>query len=164
MMIRQAVCHRRTLASWEVFRLKLKCEDDEDNKEEEGETLHHGWKSYYLFRTHLFFFFFLQPHLQHMEVPRLGVVLELQTYTTATAALDLSHICDLHHSLWQCQIHNPLNEARDWTCILMDTSQILNLLNHNRNSTVGFFKLKRLSEQVIVSGRICDHVVNVVYV
>ena len=25
---------------------------------------------------------------------------------------------------WQCWILNPLNEAHDWTCILMDTSQI----------------------------------------
>ena len=33
-----------------------------------------------------------------MEVPRLGVELELQlpTYATATAISDLSHICDLH--------------------------------------------------------------------
>ena len=41
-------------------------------------------------------------------------------YTTATAMPELSHICDLHHSSWQCQILNPLSEARDWTCILMD--------------------------------------------
>ena len=35
-----------------------------------------------------FYFFFLGPHLQHMEVPGLGVKLELQlpAYTTATAA------------------------------------------------------------------------------
>ena len=29
---------------------------------------------------------------------------------------------------------NPLKEARDWTCILLDTSQVLNPLNHNGNS------------------------------
>ena len=34
-------------------------------------------------------------------------------YTTARATPDLSHICDLPHSLWQCQILNPLSEARD---------------------------------------------------
>ena len=35
-----------------------------------------------------------------MEVPRLGVGLELQllAYTTATAMKHPSHICDLHHS------------------------------------------------------------------
>ena len=45
-------------------------------------------------------------------------------YTTATATTDPSHICDLHHSSQQHQIPNPLSEARDQTCILMDTSQI----------------------------------------
>ena len=62
-----------------------------------------------------------------MEVPRLGVELELQqlpSYTTATATPDLSCICDLHHSSWQCQILNPLSEARGRTQMLVDTSQI----------------------------------------
>ena len=27
--------------------------------------------------------------------------------------VDLSHVCDLHHSSWQRQILNPLSEARD---------------------------------------------------
>ena len=46
------------------------------------------------------FFSFLEPHVQHKEVPRLGVESDLQlpAYTTATAMRDLSHICDLHHS------------------------------------------------------------------
>ena len=58
-----------------------------------------------------------------MEVPRLKLEseLRLQTYTTAIATPDLSHVCDLWHSLWQHQMLNPLSEARDWTCILMDT-------------------------------------------
>ena len=30
-----------------------------------------------------------------------------------TAILDPSRICDLHHSLWQQWILNPLSEARD---------------------------------------------------
>ena len=56
-----------------------------------------------------------------MEVPRLGVELELRllAYTTATAMLDLSHICNLHHSSQQRQILNPLNKARDQTRNLM---------------------------------------------
>jgi len=64
--------------------------------------------------------------MQHMEVPRLGVETELQlpAYTTATARLDLSHICNPHHSSWQHQILNPLSKARGQTCILMDTSQV----------------------------------------
>ena len=30
----------------------------------------------------------------------------------------------LHHSLWQCQIFNPLSGARDWTLFLMDTRRV----------------------------------------
>jgi len=33
-------------------------------------------------------------------------------------------VCNLHHSLWQCQIPNPLSEVRDQTCVLMDASQV----------------------------------------
>ena len=39
-----------------------------------------------------------------------------------------SHICDLCCSLYQHQIHNPLNEVRDQPCILTNT------LTHNGNS------------------------------
>ena len=61
-----------------------------------------------------------------MEVPRLGVQLELQfpAYTTVTAMQDLSCICNLHHSSWQPQILNLLSEARDGTCNLKVPSQI----------------------------------------
>ena len=45
-------------------------------------------------------------------------------YNKATATQDLSGICDLHHSLGQRQILNPLSEARDQTHIPMDTSQV----------------------------------------
>ena len=67
------------------------------------------------------FCFFLEPHLQHMEVPKLEVKSELQAYTTATATLGPSHICDLRHNLWQRQILNPLSQAGDQTHILTDT-------------------------------------------
>ena len=74
----------------------------------------------------LLLFGFLGPHLRHVEVPGLGVESELQlpAYTTATATRDPSHVCDLHHSSWQCWILNPLKEARDQTCILTDTSRV----------------------------------------
>ena len=80
---------------------------------------------WYFFRI-FFFFFNLGLHLQHMEGPSLGVRLELQllAYTTVTAMQDLSRVCDLHHSTWQRQILNPLNEARDRTPNLMVTSQV----------------------------------------
>ena len=68
-----------------------------------------------------FFFVFLGPHLRQMEVPRLGVEMELQllAYATVTAMQDLSHVCDLYHSSWQCQILNLLTESRAQTCNLM---------------------------------------------
>ena len=62
------------------------------------------WRLKVHFWVHMGFFFwggvFLRPYPWHMKVPRLRVELELQlpTYTTATAALDPSHICNLHHS------------------------------------------------------------------
>ena len=67
------------------------------------------------------------PHPWHMEFPRLGVELELQllAYATPIAMSDLSHICNIHLSSWQCRIFNPLSGARDQTCILKDTSQVL---------------------------------------
>ena len=63
----------------------------------------------------LFFFSLLQPHLQHMEVPRLEAESELQllAYTTATVKADPSCICDLCCSLWQHQILNPLSKTSD---------------------------------------------------
>ena len=78
---------------------------------------------YRLFETYLIFFFFLQTHLQDMEVSRLGVKSELQlpAYATATATPDPRGICGLHHSSQQCQILNPLKEVRDRTRILTDT-------------------------------------------
>ena len=71
-----------------------------------------------------------------MEVPRLGVELELQlpAYTTATATPNLSYICDLHAAWSNERTFNLLSKARDQTSILMDTGQIFNTLNHNRNS------------------------------
>ena len=63
-----------------------------------------------------------------MEIPGLGVDLELQllAYTTATATAmqDLNQVSHLHHSSQQRRILNPLSEARDRTCNLMVPSRI----------------------------------------
>ena len=55
-----------------------------------------------------------------MEVPKLGVKLELQlpAYTTATARRDPSLVRDLH------QILNPLSEARDQIRIFTGASRV----------------------------------------
>ena len=79
--------------------------------------------------VHSFFFFFFPPflslHTWHSEVPRLRVESELQlpAYATGTEMPDArseSRICDLHQSLWQCQILKPLSKARGRTRILRD--------------------------------------------
>ena len=66
-----------------------------------------------VFIYYLFCFLLLGLHVQHMEVPRLGVKSEqwLPAYATATATWDLNHVCDLHQSSRQHQILNPLIEA-----------------------------------------------------
>ena len=57
-------------------------------------------KIYIYIYIYICIFCFLGPHLQHMEVPRLGVESELRllAYTTVTATSDASLIFDLHHS------------------------------------------------------------------
>ena len=76
-----------------------------------------------------------------MEVPEPGVESELQlpAYIIATATLDASCVCELHHSPEQHQILNTLNEARDGIQVLMDTSRVLNRLSHNRNPKDDYF-------------------------
>ena len=95
-----------------------------------------------------FFFFFLGRHIRQVEVPRLGVELELLllTYATATAIWGQSCICHLHHSSQQCWILNPLSKARDQTCILVDTSQFCYPLSHTGTpwSAFLFMLLKQL--------------------
>ena len=86
------------------------------------------WEFYFI----LFIYVFLDLHLQHMEVPGLGVKSELQlpAYSTATATPDLKLVCKLYSSSQQCWILNPLSDTRDWTRIFMYTSQVLNPLSH----------------------------------
>ena len=83
------------------------------------------------------FLVFLGPHLRHLEAPGLGDELELQLLAraTATAMPDLSCNCDLHRSSGSFK---PLSEARDQTCIFMDTSLILHLLSHSRTPRILF--------------------------
>ena len=72
-------------------------------------------------KAHQLLFLFL-----FLEVPRLGVQLELQlpAYATGTAMQDLRCVCDLHHSSWQHQSLNLPSEARDRTHNHMVPSQI----------------------------------------
>ena len=54
-------------------------------------------------------------------------------------ARSISRFCNLHHCSQQHQIPNPLSKARDWTHILVDTSQSdLFLLCHNGSSLISY--------------------------
>ena len=84
----------------------------------------------------IFIFCFLGLHLRHMEVPRLGFESELQlpAYAIATAAWDLSHICNLHHSSLNTRSLTHLTRLgikpeSSWTLCW-----VLNLLSHSENS------------------------------
>ena len=78
-----------------------------------------------------------------MEVPRLGVELDLQlpANTTAITTLDLGRVCDLHHSI------NPLSEARDRTHILMNLSRVRQMLSHEGNTLISIFFLKKYTQK-----------------
>jgi len=73
------------------------------------------FSAYIRYKSLGFFFPPLGPHVWHMEGPGLGVESELQlpAYTTATRTPDLSRVCTLDHSSWQCWVLNPLSRARD---------------------------------------------------
>ena len=83
--------------------------------------------------------FFFKGHTRNTwKFPGLGLNRRCSCWQTATATAtpDPSHNLDLCCSLQQPWILNPLSEARYWTHILMDTSWVLNLLSHNRNSRI----------------------------
>ena len=82
-----------------------------------------------------FVFSFLGLHPQRMEVPRPAVKSELQLLATATAMWDPSHVCDLCCTSRKHWILSPLSEARDRTCILMDTTLDSQALRHSGSSS-----------------------------
>ena len=84
--------------------------------------------------SQILFFSFLGLHLQHMEVPRLGIQVELQLLAYTTDMV-MHHVL---HSSQQWQILNTLSEPKNWTHILLDASCVHNPLSHNGNSTPRF--------------------------
>ena len=90
------------------------------------------------FYTIIFFFLFI-------AAPAAYVYSQARGWIGAAAA-------SLHHSHIRSQLHlwptpwlmatpsfNPLSKTRDWTCILMDASWILNLVSFSGNSQPSFF-------------------------
>ena len=76
--------------------------------------------------TSSFFFCFLGPHPQRMEVPKLEVKSELQLPATASATatpVPSQSSTSIHHNSWQHQIPDSPNEARN-QIHLMVPSQI----------------------------------------
>ena len=51
-----------------------------------------------------------------------GIGAVSEAYAAAMATLNPSHVCKLCRTLWQCQILNPMSEARDGTHILTETT------------------------------------------
>ena len=70
--------------------------------------------------------------------------LQLPAYTTATATRDPNHVCHLYQSSQQCQILNPLSEARNRTHILMDSSEV-----HFHCATIGTPRITDLTDNLI---------------
>ena len=62
------------------------------------------------------------PVAQGRSQARGQIRVAAEAYITAVATLDPSCISNLHCSLQQHRIFNPLSEARDGTCILMETT------------------------------------------
>ena len=63
----------------------------------------------------ILFYFITTPvaHGSSQARGQMGAAAEGLSGATARETLDLSHICDLRHSLQHCQILNPLSKARD---------------------------------------------------
>ena len=102
-------------------------------------SIQNGMRKHFLNRIHFFFFLsfclFRAAPMAYRD-SQAGVESELQflAYATAAAMPDLSHICNLHHSSWQCWVLNPLSKTRDGTCVLHGCQSDSFSLSHDGNS------------------------------
>ena len=87
----------------------------------------------------VFFFFWLLLPAYGSSQARGQIRAAAASHSHTIATLDLRCVCDLHCSSQQCWIPNPLSEVRDQTRIPVDSSPILNLLSHSRNSLNIYF-------------------------
>ena len=103
-------------------------------------NIYYNLRSYYLVLSCLFFCLFrATPEAYGSSWARGQIVAVAASLHHSHTMPDQNCMCDLHCSLWQWGILNPLGKARDLTCILMGASWILNLLSHNGNSLVSCF-------------------------
>ena len=90
-----------------------------------GQCSMYAWEEHIFCYYYIFFVFWWgAPTAYGISQFRGHIRAGLLAYTITTATWDLSHICDLCHCSWQCQILSPLCEARDWTHSPMDTSRV----------------------------------------
>ena len=89
-----------------------------------------SWRSL-LFFSFFFLSFFFFSFFSAAAPTTYGSSQDMGQIGTAAAGLwhsqskeDLSHICDLNHSLWKCQILKIFSETRYQTHVLMNTSQV----------------------------------------
>ena len=83
-----------------------------------------GFFFFFLVFLFLFFLFRATPVAYGSFQPRVQLELQVLAYTTITATLDPSRVCNLYRSSQKCWILNPLSEARDGTQILVHTSLV----------------------------------------
>ena len=83
----------------------------------------------------------------------LGVELALSPMATATAMQDPSWVCNLHHSLRQRWIPNPLSKARGWTRNLMVPSWICFCCSMPGTPQISFYSLYSRTSQPLFSTR-----------
>jgi len=81
-------------------------------------------KSFFFLSFFFFFVFFRAAPMAYGSCQARGQIRAAAASLYRSATWDLNCVCDLHHNSQQCQILNPLSEARDWTHILMNTSQV----------------------------------------
>ena len=73
----------------------------------------------------LFFFLFRAIPMAYGSSQARGQIENASTSLhRPTAMQDTSCVCNPHHSSWQCQILDPLSEARDQKHVLMNTSWV----------------------------------------
>ena len=74
-----------------------------------------------------FFFVFFRALMAHGNPQARGSIKAVAAglyHNHRTVGSELNRVCDLYHSSWQHQILNPLSEAMDRTCNLMDPSRV----------------------------------------
>ena len=98
----------------------------------QGQWVSIKYKNGHFFQIKYSFFFF-HMHLWHVEVPGPGVEAAAGTYATALATPGPSHTCGLRCSLRECKTLNPMSEASQRLC------WVLNLLSHKGSSQISLY-------------------------